>query len=309
LLLERAAQLIARSYGCSRFAVVWGEEAQVKELQSPALYGVLAPKINLLPDWTVAFLPLGFSKADYCQICLGTRNGGRRFLSEDLSALQGLRAALISLVERLRREELERLAQEAELNALQAQINPHFLFNALNTLYGTIGRDSPEARKLVLNLADVCRYRLQSSQKYVTLSEEIEIVRAYLEVEALRMGDRLTAKINVDEQLNGISIPILTIQPLIENAVKHGASAAGFVAVQLTIAASDTARARIMVQDDGPGFHATPLLPGNGIALKNIHRRLHLCYHGKSGLQFQSGEDGTKVWFNIPYRLAEFART
>ncbi len=299
VLLEESARLIAGSYECSRFAVVWSQRFAMQEPGHPALSGFPRGKTGYLPDWTVALIPLRFSKADGCQICLGARNGSRRFLSEEFSELRRVQAVLIERVERLRREELERLAQEAELNALQAQINPHFLFNALNTLYGTIGRDSPEARQLVLNLADMFRYRLQGSQKYVSLSEEIEIVRAYLEIETLRLGDRLVTEMDVDERLKGIPIPILTIQPLIENAVKHGASATGNIFVRLTVAASEEG-ARVSVEDEGPGFQLDNQSQGNGIALQNIHKRLNLCYGEDSGLRFQSGSRGAKVWFNIP---------
>lgn len=305
--LEESAQLIASSYECTRFTVIWNQWSDVQEAGHPILCGVHRIKASGLPEWTVALIPLRFSKADHCQICLGARNGGRRFLSEDLSELRRVQAVLVELVERLRREELERLAQESELNALQAQINPHFLFNALNTLYGTIGRDSPEARRLVLNLADMFRYRLQNSQKYVSLAEEIEIVRAYLEIETLRLGDRLVTEIEVDERLKATPIPILTIQPLIENSVKHGASSTGKIFVRLTIAASDEGT-RVSVEDEGPGFQAYHQSGGNGVALKNINKRLNLCYGRDSGLHFESGEVGAKVWFNIPVHIPAIVR-
>ena len=83
---------------------------------------------------------------------------------------------------------MNRLVSQAELRALQSQINPHFLFNALNTLYGTIPREAAAARRMVLNLAGIFRYFLQSDKTFVTLAKEIEIVRAYLEVEQSRLG-------------------------------------------------------------------------------------------------------------------------
>ena len=116
------------------------------------------------------------------------------------------------------------LMSQAELRALQAQINPHFLFNALNTLYGTIGRENPEARRLVLNLADVFRYFLQSDRTFIPVEEELRIVRAYLEIEELRLGPRLRTEIEIDDLALQVSIPALSIQPLVENAVKHGDS-------------------------------------------------------------------------------------
>ena len=119
-------------------------------------------------------------------------------------------------------EEMTRLVSQAELRALQSQINPHFLFNALNTLYGTIPRESSAARRMVLNLADIFRYFLQSDKTFVTLAEEMQIVRAYLEVEQSRLGDRLAVQIDVDDAALPVPIPVLSIQPLVENAIKHG---------------------------------------------------------------------------------------
>ena len=89
---------------------------------------------------------------------------------------------------------MNRLVSQAELRALQSQINPHFLFNALNTLYGTIPREAAGARRMVLNLAEIFRYFLQSDKTFVPLAQEMQIVRAYLEVEQLRLGDRLSVE-------------------------------------------------------------------------------------------------------------------
>ncbi|HEY2014862.1 MAG TPA: histidine kinase, partial [Bryobacteraceae bacterium] len=119
---------------------------------------------------------------------------------------------------------MRRLVSQAELRALQSQINPHFLFNALNTLYGTIPREAVGARRMVLNLADMFRYFLQSDKTFVPLSQEMQIVRAYLEVEQYRLGNRLEMEIQVDDAALEVPIPVLSIQPLVENAIKHGLS-------------------------------------------------------------------------------------
>src|SRR5580698_10934834 len=117
---------------------------------------------------------------------------------------------------------MTRLVSQAEMRALQSQINPHFLFNSLNTLYGTIPRESAEARRLVLNLAEVFRYFLQTERPFIRVEEEIRIVRAYLAIEELRLGERLRVEFDIDDDSLGASIPALSIQPLVENAVKHG---------------------------------------------------------------------------------------
>ena len=137
------------------------------------------------------FCPLHLSAGENYHLLLGPREGGRRYLSEDLAVLARLGAAAVEQVEQLRARKLEDLASQAELRALQAQINPHFLFNALNTLYGTIDRANAPARRLVLNLSDVFRYLLRSERTIVEVEEELHIVRAYLAIEELRLGSRL----------------------------------------------------------------------------------------------------------------------
>ena len=94
---------------------------------------------------------------------------------------------------------MQRLVSQAELRALQAQINPHFLFNALNTLYGIIPRTASGARQTVLNLSEIFRYFLQSERTFIRLSDELEIVKSYLEIERLRLGPRLETRIDIDE--------------------------------------------------------------------------------------------------------------
>ena len=105
---------------------------------------------------------------------------------------------------------------------MRSQINPHFLFNALNALYGAIPREAAGARRMVLNLAEIFRYSLQSDKTFVPLAQEMQIVRAYLELEQCRLASRLDVQIEVDDAALQIPIPALSIQPLVENAVKHG---------------------------------------------------------------------------------------
>ena len=118
-----------------------------------------------------------------------------------------LGAAVAEHVEQLRNVQMQNLVSQAELKALQAQINPHFLFNSLNTLYGTIDRGNAEARRLVLNLADVYRYLLRSERTFVEVEEELRIVRAYLEIEELRLGSKLRTEVDVDESARHVTIP------------------------------------------------------------------------------------------------------
>ena len=150
-------------------------------------------------------------------------------------------------VEALRRQEMNRLVSQAELRALQSQINPHFLFNALNTLYGTIPREAGGARRMVINLAEIFRYFLQSDRTFVPLAQEMQIVRAYLEVEQLRLGDRLRVEFQVDEAALDLPVPVLSVQPLVENAIKHGIAQSaepGYVRVRIELRRARTSHRR-----------------------------------------------------------------
>jgi two-component system LytT family sensor kinase len=250
-----------------------------------------------------AQIPLRFSSGDSRLLVVGARRGGRRYFTEDLADMHRLGSAIVEQIERFRAEELKRLATQAELRALQAQINPHFLFNALNTLYGTIDRRSHEARRLVLNLADIFRYFLQGDRTVIPLSEELRIIEAYLEIEALRLGDRLRTELVVDESTQSVLIPILSVQPLVENAVKHGIAAKagpGRVCVRAHKVPTGT---RITVEDSGVGFEQSRRhQPGGGagLGLENVRKRLTLCYGAAADLEIRSTNAGTSVSFLIP---------
>ncbi len=256
--------------------------------------------------WSEASIPLRFAKGDEARLLLGRRKGGRLYLSEDLQELTRLGAVVVGEVERLRHSELQRLVSQAELRALQSQINPHFLFNALNTLYGTIPRQAAEARRITLDLAEIFRYFLQTDRGFIPLAEEMRIVRAYLEIEALRLGDRLRAEIEVEAAAEPVLIPVLSIQPLVENAVKHGI-ARRTSGGSVRLAARTTDQFLIVeVNDDGGGF-AKGSRGGSGVGLENVRKRLQLGYGDEAGLRIESSSRGSKITFQVPRRtlLAE----
>ncbi|MFN3323586.1 MAG: histidine kinase [Bryobacteraceae bacterium] len=250
-------------------------------------------------------VPLRLAHDEVRILCLGRRRGGRRYLSEDLNALARLSSQVVEQVEQFRGSELRRLVSQAELRALQSQIHPHFLFNALNTLYGIIPREASGARRTVLNLADIFRYFLQVDRTYIPLAEELHIVKAYLEIESLRLGPKLRTEIDVDPRALHAPIPVLSIQPLVENAVKHGVSAkADGGMVRLTVA-TDPAGLRILVEDTGRGFQPEAGDgKGHGVGLDNVKRRLQLCYGPEANLSVESGPDGTRIWFLAPVAKA-----
>lgn len=298
--LQECAAALAACFASSRF-LVHDDSAEV--IEAPAAAGNL-PR-GLLSEhlsWVQAVVPLRFSRGDMRQILLGPRAGGRRYLSEDLDLMWQLSGTVVEQVERFRNAALMRLVSEAEFRALQSQINPHFLFNALNTLYGTIDRTSHLARRFVLNLADIFRYFLRTDRTYIRLGEELEIVRAYLEIEKLRLGDRLETQITAPEAVLSTLIPVLTIQPLVENAVKHGIAAKpdqGKVSVTVSQIPEGVL---LEVEDTGAGFPADPVesFSGNRIGMENVRQRLRLCYGEQSELVVRSGAFGTTVSFVVP---------
>ena len=265
--------------------------------------------------WAEAIVPLRFSFGEVTYILLGRRKGGRRYLSEDFRALGRLATAITEQVDRYRDSEMQKLMVQAELRALQSQINPHFLFNALNTLFGIIPREASGARRTVLNLADIFRYSLQTPEKLISLSEEMAIVRAYLEIEKLRLGPRLQIEIDIDDAAKDVKIPVLSVQPLVENAIKHGVAASEKLGWVRITAKAEAGIIRVTVKDSGCGGlqphvsntsrQSSP--PGLGLGLANVSKRLQLCYGAESDLSFEPGPLGTTVQFSIPIRLAEFA--
>jgi two-component system LytT family sensor kinase len=308
--LNWAAERLAAFSSAQSFEVLEPEASQdrsgstMRDLDYPSL-AEDEPWLRRDPrwNWAEAVVPIRLARQDVRNLLLGRRRGGRRYLSEDLRALNHLARVAAEEVERFRAAEMHRLVSEAEFRALHAQINPHFLFNALNTIYGIIPREAAGARRTVLNLADIFRYFLQSDKILIPLSEELKIVRAYLDIERLRLGPRLQTIIEVDREAGRAMIPILSVQPLVENAIKHGVaerSDEGWLRVTaMTTAASMT----ITVEDSGSGATPNPDRGGTagaGVGMANVTRRLQLCFGPSAGVKMQQGEFGTRVRFTVP---------
>jgi two-component system, LytTR family, sensor kinase len=289
--LTLAVDVVAGFVRTARFELT--EQAPRREL--PA--GVQA--------WVQAVVPLRFSRGDTRYLLLGPREGGRRYLSEDFAVLMRLGAAVVEHVEQLRGIQMQGLVSQAELKALQAQINPHFFFNALNTLYGTIDRGNADARRLVLNLSDVFRYLLRSDRTLIEIEEELRIVRAYLEIEQLRLGAKLRTEINVDEAALRAMIPVLSVQPLVENAVKHGVASrtgTGFVRLDIT-AQPDTLSVTISNSGECDTSALTAGRADGRIGLANVRRRLELHYGEESSFLAEVEDGVTTVGFLLPLKV------
>ena len=269
------------------------------DLRRPALVSELpGARTSLEQKGAEAIVPVRFPSGGSHYVLLGRRSGGRRYLSEDLQALGRASGQMVEQVEQYRESEMRRLVTQAELRALQSQIHPHFLFNALNALYGIIPREAQGARETVLNLADIFRYFLETGKQFLPLEEELRIVKAYLDVERLRLGEKLRVEVDVAADAMLVPIPILSIQPLVENAVKHGISPrpeGGLV--RLEAAVDERGVLRVSVSDTGRGFQATAK---SGVGLDNVSKRLQLCYGPEARLEIQSDARGSIVSFAAP---------
>jgi sensor histidine kinase YesM len=186
----------------------------------------------------------------------------------------------------LERERLEKLRAEAELAALQARINPHFLFNTLNSLAALIPVDPAGAEEMTQRLADCFRYVLRASHGPVTLEDELAFVEDYLALEKLRFGDRLTVRLEVDPAVRATRVPGLIVQPLVENALKHGLAPlerGGSVRVS---AARDDGRVVLSVEDDGRGLGRPAGPTGReGTGLANVRERLRSAFGDRATLE------------------------
>ncbi len=241
-------------------------------------------------------------------IALQPRPDSIPYLSDDHRLLQSLARTLGVLLDnvrfREREQQLRTLAGRAELRALRAQINPHFLFNALNAIAGLIPDQPQLADETVEQLAQVFRYTLRRSEKeWVRLDEEVEFVAAYLRVEQARFGERLRVEFQVDAAAGAVQVPAMSVQPLIENAIKHGVSAVeGRGTVRLSARLVGGALT-IEVFDNGPGFPASYSLAaanGSGHGLRNVAERLRGYYGDSAHLAWESGAEGTRMLLRIP---------
>lgn len=208
-------------------------------------------------------------------------------------------------IERRRAERAEAMAQSARLRALQSQLEPHFLFNTLNGISSLVAaRQHEGAATMIALLSDFLRVTLKTGgTPQITLREEIGFVHQYLDIQKLRFGERLTFTVDVDPQALGSMVPTLLLQPLVENALKHGIlprAAGGRIAITVQ---TQGERLLLRIEDDGPGLPRSPTL-SPGVGLSNTATRLTELY-GKQGSLFvgRSALGGVAVDIAIPLRF------
>jgi LytS/YehU family sensor histidine kinase len=252
-------------------------------------------------------------------ITIAEVTGGRRFLSDDVAALE----AIVVLVARridairitderyergLREQEIGKLATEAELRALRAQVNPHFLFNALTTIGYLIQTAPPRALQTLMRLTSLLRAVLRSEGEFTTLGRELDVIESYLDIERARFEQRLHVTVDVPVDLRGLRVPPLLLQPIVENAVKHGIATlrlGGDVRVSARVEQSgrEPAQLSLVVQDTGAGATADALEQGReaGVGLRNVERRLACQYGTAASLSIRTTPGaGTTVEIRLP---------
>jgi two-component system LytT family sensor kinase len=197
---------------------------------------------------------------------------------------------------------------QAQLNFLRAQISPHFVYNALTAIESYIRSDPDRARDLLLGFAEFTRSTFREHSQYVTLAEELHLVECYLELERARFGDRLAVVLRVAPETLPVRVPSLVLQPLVENAIRHGLERRSGSSLLQIVAADAGHEAVVTVEDDGAGAdpqHLNDILagrrPSDSVGLRNVDERLRATFGSDHGLTIETGVGaGTKVTMHLP---------
>ncbi|MCK4778448.1 MAG: histidine kinase [Actinomycetia bacterium] len=207
-------------------------------------------------------------------------------------------------------DRLETLSCQAELKALQAQINPHFLFNTLNNISSFCRTDPEKARSLLLHFAEFFRKTLKTGEELITIKEELDYVDSYLVLEKARFGKRLKVNVQIAPEILELKVPPLTIQPLVENSIRHGFKSEGELRVNIRVKA-ENGSGSIVIEDNGSGISEKNLGKifqsgfgkGLGVGISNINERLKTWFGSDYEFEIKSSPGtGTKAILKIPIK-------
>jgi two-component system, LytTR family, sensor kinase len=230
---------------------------------------------------------------------------GRRVRPEDTRVVGDAASLVAAQLELAAAAAQEERVAEAELRALRAQISPHFIYNALAAVASYIHSRPDEARELLTDFAEFTRYAFRRERPYVSLADELHYVEKYLNLERARFGDQLDVRVAVAPEILPAVVPVLSLQPLVENAVRHGVERGAGGRIEI-LGADLGVDAQVVVRDDGAGMtaeEAQAALAGrsNGIGLSNVHRRLRTSFGVEYGLSVESSPgNGTTVVLTVP---------
>ncbi len=284
-----------------------------RELRSALLHayfslGVVAVEFlrQLLGRWTP---PKLFTLAQFGEVHLGNGHPG-----EDWPLLAGLYVSTYFCVtlplkvwnstrNEAKLEKQQRLLMQARLEALASQINPHFLFNTLNSISSLIRINPEQARTMVTRLARIMRQRLRSQEHFTPLREELDFIEDYLSIELVRFGDKLRVVKQIDPQASDMLVPSMLLQPLVENCIRHGISGkidGGTITLRARRSAD---RLIVEVEDDGVGIPEADLsnILGKGIGVSNVKERLKVLYNQDYRMLIDSQPGrGTRIEIELP---------
>jgi two-component system, LytTR family, sensor kinase len=203
----------------------------------------------------------------------------------------------------LRAAELEKRLAQARLQALQMQLNPHFLFNTLHAISSLMHKDVEAADRMLTRLSDLLRYALSSTDAHeVSLEKELEFLRGYLEIEQIRFGDRLRVRMEIDPAALRARVPNLLLQPLVENAIRHGIEPNARTGIVELKARQSEGALELIIQDNGRGLEKT-WPSGFGVGLSNTRARLEQLYGDAQKLELLTTEGGgLTVKIRVPWR-------
>ncbi|HEX3866057.1 MAG TPA: histidine kinase, partial [Gemmatimonadaceae bacterium] len=308
--LDVACVFVARALGTAK--AMWSEHDLPRSDSNPSI------SLNALR--TQATIAIPTSEAPAYEIRVAEMTNGRVLLSDDLALIDAIAALVSRRINEMRSErqrmqlerrdrEMRQLATEAELRALRAQLNPHFLFNTLNTLGHLMSVAPDRASATLYRLTSLLRAVLRKTDgQFVALSEELEIVESYLAIERERFEERLTVTFDIPAELRLAGVPPLILQPLVENAVKHGIApcrAGGTITIRAwrDVADGDVdGHLRLAVIDTGRGSADTHGVRGPGVGLANIEGRLKHYFGAGALLSLgPTRGGGTTVELCIPW--------
>jgi hypothetical protein len=263
--------------------------------------------------WTIVFSTYFPYRSDYANLRSFFQTELVRFLPVDILigivlvvAIEGWRVWQEFQTERTRAIDLERQLAVARLDALRMQLHPHFLFNTLHAIAGLIVEQPPTARRMVVALGDLLRLTLKQTGGAVrSLAEELEFADLYLGIEKLRLCDRLAVDYDIEAEATSAEVPQLLLQPLFENAVRHGAARTQHPCEICFRAYRQGDRLHLSLANGGPVCSPSSAPPRFGVGLTNTMDRLQLHYHDQFSFEYvNQPQGGVKIDISIPFRKA-----
>src|SRR5690349_9387003 len=261
----------------------------------------IQPPVTVKSEFTLLFI-FGFHTGVVTYwVVLSIQTGFRYYANYQERAQAALRSEL-------RASQLETQVAQARLGALKAQLQPHFLFNTLNAIVVLVRQQKgQQAEETLARFSDLLRAVLADMElQEVTLARELEYLKLYLSIEQLRFSDRLRVEFDVDPELLDAAVPHMGLQPIVENAIRHGVGQRTSLGVIRISARRAGDELHITVRDDGPGFTSAPGTAGLGLGLANTRARLKQLYGEKSELRTGAAPGGgAQVTMILPYHLVE----